>query len=72
MREYLIEIRKNKNYTQAIVAEKLNITESYYCLIESGERQKTLALDMAQKLADIFEVPISYIIDQEQKLKASD
>lgn len=38
MREWLFDIRKNKNFTMAEVADKSGISESYYSMIESGAR----------------------------------
>ena len=38
MREWLFNIRKNKNFTMAEVANQAEISESYYSMIESGNR----------------------------------
>ena len=40
MREWLKNSRKEKGITMSELASKLDISESYYCLIENGERQK--------------------------------
>lgn len=55
--------------SQTELANKLNIVQQYYSLIENGERQKDLDLSMAIKLAKIFDVSIDWIIAQEEKLK---
>ncbi|OUS73019.1 hypothetical protein B1748_23725 [Paenibacillus sp. MY03] len=38
MREWLVNIRKNKDLTQKQVAEKCGISRSYYADIEQGTR----------------------------------
>lgn len=68
MRTYLKELRTKLGVTQSDIAEKLYISESYYNLIENGERQKQLSIEMAQKLADVLGVTLSYICEQETKL----
>ena len=45
MRRYrLIEARKNKGWTQAEVAAKLNITAGFYGMLEQGSRNPRLPL----------------------------
>lgn len=46
MRTYLKELRKKAGLTQLEVAEKLNIAESYYSMLENGTRQKDMNLSM--------------------------
>ena len=67
MRKYLKEMREINNLTQLEVSKKLDISESYYCLIENGERQKVLSLDLANNLANVFGVSVEWIIEQEKK-----
>ena len=67
MRIWLKTLREKRNFTQLAVAEKLCISESYYNLIENGERQKKLSIELAQKLADVFGVTFEYICDQENR-----
>jgi transcriptional regulator with XRE-family HTH domain len=58
------EKRKDSNikgeFTCSYMARKLNISESYYSLIENNKRR--LTLEMAASIASIFEVPISDLI----------
>lgn len=68
MRKYLRELREHLNLTQQEVACQLNVSESYYCLIEIGERQKKLSIDMARKFADVFGVSLEYICDHENQV----
>ena len=48
----LKKIRKEKGYTIYDMAEKLNITPSYYSQLENKKRR--LFYDMAFKIASIF------------------
>lgn len=68
MRNWLKELRENTSLSQQNVAELLNITQQYYCMIETGERQKKLSIDMARKLADVFGVTFEYICAQENQV----
>ena len=69
MREYLQELRKSKNFTQAYVASKLGMVAAAYSMLESGLRQKDMDLSIVVTLAKVFDVSIDYIIAEEEKLK---
>ena len=47
MRNWLRELRMNKGYTMKDMGEKLGISESYYCAIENGDRQKKMDMLIA-------------------------
>ena len=49
----------------AQMASMLNITESYYSLIEGGDRQKKMDMLLAGKLSVIFNIPIGKIAEYE-------
>lgn len=68
MREYLRELRIDKNITQQTVADSVGITRQYYNMIETGERQKKLSIDMAQRLAKVFGVTFEYICEKENEI----
>ena len=68
MRIYLKKLREDKGYTIADMARKLDISESYYSLIECGKRQEKMDLLVAGKLAAIFEISISKILAEEKAL----
>ena len=53
MREWLVKIRKEKNMTQRDVAEKAKISNSYYAMIETGDRRSSV--DAAQAIADVLD-----------------
>lgn len=67
MREWLRELRRKHGMTQQEIADELKIAANYYNMIESGKRQPKMTIETAQKLADIFGVPISYILEHENK-----
>lgn len=67
MRDWIKKLRLEKNYTQSSVAEKLGISQSYYNLIENGERQKKLSMVLVQKLIEVFGVTFEYICEQERR-----
>lgn len=68
MRNYLKKMREKKELTQQDMAQKLDISESYYCQIENGERKKELNLSLVIKIADIFKIDINWIAEQERQL----
>lgn len=67
MREYLQSMRKEKKLTQKEVANKLNISESYYNQIENGERQKKMNISLINKLSKILDISIIDLISLEEK-----
>lgn len=66
MRDWLMKARKEKGLTQLEVAKQLNISESYYCFIENGDRQKKMDIVVAYKLSLIFGIPIERILEFER------
>ena len=67
MRDWLKKLRQDNLKTQLETANELDISESYYNLIENGERQKQLSMELAQKIADVFGVSLDYISEQEKR-----
>ena len=68
MREYLISLRTEKGLTQKQIAQKLDISESYYNQIEKGERQKKMDITLLNRLSWALEIPITVLINYENKL----
>lgn len=66
MREWLKTLRMDKGYTMKEMGVKLDISESYYCAIENGDRQKKMDVTLASGLAMIFGVPIARIVELDQ------
>lgn len=69
LKEYLKTLRKESGKTQLEIAKKLDVSESYYSLIETGERQADMSLSVMKKLSEAFDVPLEFIIDEEMKLR---
>ena len=69
MRTYLKDLRNQKGYSQAKVAELLGITPHYYTYIELGQRRKDMPYSLMVELANVFEVDVTYIINKERELK---
>lgn len=68
MRTYLRYERKRLGISQHELASKLGISQNYYSMIENGERQKTLNMNLAQKLADVFGVTLEFICEKEKEV----
>lgn len=66
MRKYLYELRKSKNLSQKDMARKLDISESYYCQIEKGNRKQTLDLSLAIKISSVFNLDVNRIVELEK------
>lgn len=67
MRKWLKNKRLEAGLTMAQVAAELDIKESYYCRIESGERQKKMDAMLAKKLSVLFSMPMEEIVALEAK-----
>ena len=65
MREWLAEARAKAGLTQKEVGKKLDVSESYYSLIEQGLRQKKMDIALVSKLSTIFDIPVTEIIKYE-------
>ena len=66
MREWLKNARTEKNLTMAEIGSKLGISESYYCSIENGTRQRKMDCVLAGALSAILEMPIDVIVQHEK------
>ena len=69
LREYLKKLRQDMRMSQQAVADKMGVYQSYYNMIETGERQADMSLSVMQRLAAVFSVPVEYILEQESKYK---
>ena len=67
MRNWMEQARKAKGLTMKMTGEQLGISESYYSMIERGERQQNLDIALAAKMSSVFGVSLEYIVEQEQK-----
>ncbi len=62
LRVWLKDLRIEKGLTMKEVGARLGISESYYCAIEAGDRQKKMDVTLAAGLAAVFGRPIAEII----------
>jgi transcriptional regulator with XRE-family HTH domain len=69
-RGWMKEAREKVGKTMAVVANELNISESYYCEIENNNRMKRLDVHLALALAKSFKIPVKRILDEESKPEA--
>ena len=67
MRDWLKEKRTDRGFTMSQMASKLDITESYYSMIEAGERQKKMDVALAAKLSAVFDMPLKQIVEFENR-----
>lgn len=65
MRDWLKTARADKQLTMKQAADQIGISESYYFLIEQGERKKNLDLALVKKLADVFGMTVQQIAEME-------
>ena len=61
MRSWLETERKKHGFTMKELGEKLGISESYYCAIEAGTRQKKMDIILVAALSNALGIPISEI-----------
>lgn len=66
MREWLKNARTEKNLTMKEIGTKLGISESYYCAIENGTRQRKMDYALVAALSAILELPIDTIAQHEK------
>ncbi len=69
MREWLKIIREKNGISQQQVARKLHISRQYYQQIESGDRQQKMDITLIVKLSEVFDIPISTIIENEKRYR---
>lgn len=72
MRQYLINLRKERKMTQTDVAEQLKMSQQMYAFIEKGKRPKNISLTLLNHLAEIFSVSSEFLIEEENKLLQSE
>ena len=62
LRVWLKDMRIEKGLTMKEVGAQLGISESYYCAIEAGDRQKKMDVTLAAGIATVFGRPIAEIV----------
>lgn len=66
MRLWLKELRQSHGLTMKDMGDRLDISESYYCAIENGDRQKKMDIMLAAGIAAVFHIPVSKVVSFEQ------
>lgn len=69
MRKWLRAARENAGLTMKQLSEKLLISESYYCSIENGTRQRDMDISLAQRIAKALNIPVKTILDNESETR---
>ncbi len=69
MRTWLKKLREQHGLSQKEISERLSIKPNYYSMIENGERQKRLSMELAQRIADVFGISLDYISEQESEVR---
>lgn len=69
MREWLKDARVSKDLTMKQMAERLHISESYYCSIENGYRQKDMDISLAERIGAALSIPIKQVLQFEAHLR---
>lgn len=69
MRSWMQEARRQAKMTMSETASRIGISESYYSMIEAGERQKKLDITLAVKIAETFGIALESIVAYESEQK---
>ena len=62
MRDWLKDARTKAGKSQDDVAKELDISMSYYSMIETGKRQNPMDITLCVKLSKIFSIPVKQIV----------
>lgn len=65
MRKWLRQLRKNNHLTQGEIADKIYMSRGNYSLIELGKRRKSMDIDTLTRLSEVFNVPVTELIQPE-------
>lgn len=65
MRDWLMKARTEKGLTMKQMGDALDVSESYYSMIESGNRQKRMDLTLVSKISAVLDIPIAEIASLE-------
>lgn len=67
MREYLRDLRKERGLSQDEISKRMGMTQSFYSMIETGERVELMTIEMAIKLANVLGIESVDLILREMK-----
>ncbi len=66
MRKWLKKARQEHGLTMKQMADELHISESYYCSIENGYRQRDMDISLAAKISETLKISMKQILKFEQ------
>lgn len=66
MREWLRNARQEQGLTMKQMADELHISESYYCSIENGYRQRDMDISLVAKISGTLKISMKQILKFEQ------
>lgn len=69
LRQWLRHLRISSGQSQQQIADLLGITRQYYQQIEAGDRQHKMDIILSGKLAELFNITINEIADNEKKFR---
>lgn len=67
MREFLRDLRKERKLSQDEIAKRVGLTQSFYSMIETGERVERMAIEMAIKFANVLGIDSGDFIKREME-----
>ena len=65
------EARLANGMTMKQIADKLHISESYYCSIENGYRQRDMDISLANGISKVLKISVKQILQYEQSQRVS-
>lgn len=63
VRANIRKYRKEKKYTQQVLAEKTNLSMDYICEIESTKKHKSFSIASLGRIADALDIDIRKFFD---------
>ena len=66
MRNWLRDARIKRGISQEYVSKEIGVSRAHYTRIENGYRQQKMTIEMAQKLAKVFDISIDTILQNEK------
>ena len=66
MRKWLKKARQDHGLTMKQMADELHISESYYCSIENGYRQRDMDISLAAKISETLKISMKQVLKFEQ------
>lgn len=72
MRKWLRDARTARGLTMRCMADELCISESYYCSIENGYRQRDMDISLVDKIGKALKIPIKQILKYESDMRDND